>query len=63
MVLFWETCFNDFVFTIPSEGNCKFYYKEIFIGLCESDEEWFWLFEPFSKSTFSKHGTLISGGE
>ena len=60
MVLFSQTYFNGFVFTIPSEGNCKFCYKEIFLGLWESDQEWFWLFEPFSKlRTFSKHGTLI----
>ena len=38
----------------------NFAIKEIFIGFWESDEEWFWLFETFSKlTTFYKCGTLI----
>ena len=39
----------------------NFAIREIFIGLWESGEEWFWLFEPFSKlkTTFSKHWILI----
>ena len=38
----------------------NFAIKKIFLGLWESDKEWFWLFEPFSKlTTFSKHGTMI----
>ena len=32
MILFSETCFNDFVFTISSEGNYKFCYKGNLLG-------------------------------
>ena len=51
MVLFWP-------FQVKATAN--FAITEIFIGLWESDEEWFWLFEPYSKlTTFSKNRTLI----
>ena len=51
MVLFW---------TFQVKATANFAITEIFIGLWESDEEWFWLFEPYSKlTTFSKNRTLI----
>ena len=45
---------------LPSEGVENFAKNKFFIGLWESDGEWSWLFEPFSKlkTAFCKHWTL-----
>ena len=46
----------------PSGGNQKFYWGEnVFTGWREPEEEWFWLFEPFSKlkAAFCEYWTWI----
>ena len=45
----------------PSGGNQKFCWGCYFTGWSEAEEEWFWLFEPFSElqRTFCKYWASI----
>ena len=50
-----------FQIVLRDRGDGKFAWRDFFIGWWESDKEWFWPIEPFSKlkTIFFKYWTLI----